>query len=152
MLAEHDALATPAGRATFRELHGIGRTTMSNWRARSGSNPTTCLCGAPLPGTRRRRCDECLRAAERQRHVTSTYGLTADEYQALVERADGRCEVCRQAPATEGPPTVRHLHVDHDHATGVVRGLLCHGCNSALGACQDDADRLRALADYIERA
>ena len=44
----------------------------------------------------------------------------------------------------------RHLHVDHDHETGKIRGLLCHACNIVLGLVKDDPDRLRLLANYLE--
>lgn len=42
------------------------------------------------------------------------------------------------------------MHIDHDHATNTVRGLLCSNCNLALGLLQDDSDRIRGLADYVE--
>lgn len=42
-------------------------------------------------------------------------------------------------------------HIDHDHATNAFRGILCRPCNLALGLQQDNAERLRLLADYIER-
>lgn len=64
------------------------------------------------------------------------YKLTYEEYLALKQE----CAVC----GTEGK-----LHVDHDHTTGKVRGLLCHGCNLALGLVKDSPERLRKLADYI---
>ena len=50
--------------------------------------------------------------------------------------------MCRRGPAA---------HVDHDHLTGQVRGLLCSGCNQGLGNVKDDAARLRAAADYVEQ-
>ena len=52
----------------------------------------------------------------------------------------GLCAVCRSAPA---------VHVDHDHATGTVRALLCFNCNGGLGQFKDDPDVLRAAADYV---
>lgn len=57
----------------------------------------------------------------------------------------GKCAVCRQ-PCTSG----QQLSVDHDHRTGKVRGLLCKGCNLAIGNASENADTLRRLADYLE--
>jgi hypothetical protein len=53
-------------------------------------------------------------------------GVTDTEYARRLAEQDGHCAIC---PST---PKVRRLHVDHDHATGEVRGLLCHRCNRAL--------------------
>jgi len=53
-------------------------------------------------------------------------GVTDDEYALLLEAQDGGCAICGAKPKT------RRLHVDHDHATGKVRGLLCHRCNRVL--------------------
>lgn len=93
---------------------------------------------------------ECLAMLQRLRKVKHKYGLSAEEYFALVERADGRCESCGEPPATEGGGHQTELHVDHDHATGRVRGLLCHGCNLAIGNLRDDPVKARAAATYLE--
>lgn len=53
-------------------------------------------------------------------------GVTDAEYTALLTVQGGGCAICNAKPKT------RRLHVDHDHATGEVRGLLCHRCNRAL--------------------
>ena len=56
------------------------------------------------------------------------------------------CEVC-------GSPSIRQnqqLHIDHDHATGAIRGVLCGGCNQALGFAKDNPATLRSLAEYLE--
>jgi len=66
------------------------------------------------------------------------YGITEAEVEAL--RSQGECEVCGGA---EG------LSIDHDHETGQVRGLLCRGCNLALGHVDDDVDRLQKLIEYL---
>lgn len=57
------------------------------------------------------------------------------------------CDVCGGVNANG-----RKIHVDHDHTTGAVRGFLCSGCNSALGLVKEDPERLRKLAEYIERS
>lgn len=76
------------------------------------------------------------------RHWRSKYGLSADEYARLWTEQDGDCAICGE---------YRDLVVDHCHATGRVRGLLCHRCNVALGWLDDDPVRMRAVAEYIER-
>jgi hypothetical protein len=82
------------------------------------------------------------------------YGMTLEEYDALFEAQSGVCATCRQPETRIYGRTGRicNLHVDHDHETGKVRGLLCHRCNMALGYALDNAATLRALADYVEAA
>jgi len=74
------------------------------------------------------------------------YGITPEEYAALLKSQGGRCAICRiDTPRGKGG-----WHLDHDHATGRMRGLLCHGCNIALGYFADDLDRLRGAIAYLE--
>ena|ERR1035437_5823272 len=91
----------------------------------------------------RLRCPE-MRLASRLR----TYGLTLAEYESMLAAQGGVCVVCQSGPS--GSAHEKRLHVDHDHVTGRVRGLLCGGCNQALGYSHEDADRLRRLAAYVE--
>lgn len=73
------------------------------------------------------------------------YGITPEDYAARFAAQDSRCAVCRtDTPGGKG------WHLDHDHATGAVRGILCHRCNLALGNFKDDPDRLRAALAYLE--
>lgn len=76
----------------------------------------------------------------RSYHVTRRYGITAAEADYLFDLQNGLCAICKLAPAA---------HVDHDHATGAVRALLCFNCNGGLGQFRDDPDVLRAAAEYI---
>lgn len=69
-------------------------------------------------------------------------GVTDADYYRMLAGQDGRCALCPSTPKT------RRFSVDHDHATGAVRGLLCHRCNRALPTWITAAWLHRA-ADYI---
>lgn len=101
-------------------------------------------CGAErTPGERRSPsyCDRC----SRERWLVKKYGLTLDQFDALLARQDGRCAICRDE--SNG----RMWHVDHDHNTGAVRGILCDKCNRGLGHYDEDAALLIKAAEYLER-
>lgn len=70
------------------------------------------------------------------------YGLRPGEYDARFRDQKGLCAICEQ-------PSERVLHVDHDHATGKVRGLLCTHCNRGLGAFRDSILDLRRAIEYL---
>lgn len=78
------------------------------------------------------------------------YGITEDQYGEMLREQDGRCAICREQPDGVGK-TGKVLHVDHDHKTGAVRGLLCRDCNPALGAFRDSPELLRRAAEYLEK-
>lgn len=78
----------------------------------------------------------------RIRYLWNEYGLTPEAYDALLLKQDGRCAICLRIP--------KCFDVDHSHVTGAVRGLLCHGCNTAIGVLQDSAANLRRAAAYVE--
>jgi hypothetical protein len=80
----------------------------------------------------------------RHDHLKHRYGIGAAEVEQQLHGQDWRCLVCTNAL------TLATAHVDHDHATGAVRGLLCFNCNGGLGQFHDDADRLRRAAEYVE--
>ena len=75
------------------------------------------------------------------------YGITIAERDALFAAQGERCAACAGAIASHS----RGWHTDHCHRMGVVRGILCHACNTSLGQMKEDASAIRALADYIER-
>lgn len=75
------------------------------------------------------------------------YGLRPEDYIAMYERQQGRCAICGENGETFGG---RRLHIDHDHDTGKVRGLLCGLCNTAIGHLKDSPTLLRAAASYLE--
>jgi hypothetical protein len=72
------------------------------------------------------------------------YGITHAEYVAILERQGGVCAICAGT-------TQRALSLDHDHATGQTRGLLCDRCNPMLGYARDDIAILEAAITYLTR-
>lgn len=84
----------------------------------------------------------------REQGLKRRFGMTLADYDEMLERQCGGCAIC----GTHDTAPYKHFGVDHDHATGAVRGLLCHGCNSALGRLHDEPELLRAAADYLDAA
>lgn len=76
-------------------------------------------------------------------HLRRNYGITREDYDAMVESQNGTCYVCHQDNGE------RRLHVDHNHTTGEVRKLLCSPCNTALGMSKENKNILQKLIDYI---
>ena len=90
-------------------------------------------------------CRSCSMAWHRAHKLASKYGLSVGDYEALVATQGGRCAIC----GSSDPGRNEVLHVDHDHDTGAVRGLLCFSCNIGLGSFGDDLTRLRAAIAYL---
>lgn len=101
-------------------------------------------------------CRECHKAKCRTRwharspiekqaaRVKKLYGIEPEQYKAMHAEQQGKCAICKEEPKTK-----RGLHVDHDHETGKVRGLLCHGCNVALGSFKEDVTLLNKAIEYL---
>lgn len=85
---------------------------------------------------------QCRRCQAETRHAR-LYQITPDQYRALFDSQGGVCAICG------GPGNSKGLVIDHDHASGVVRGILCGHCNTALGLLEDNPDRLRRAICYL---
>lgn len=85
---------------------------------------------------------------DRRRHLDRTYGLTPEEFDALLAQQNYQCAVC-----LSGDPSRNNGNwsIDHDHATGAVRGIVCHHCNILLGGARDNVQTLRNAVAYLER-
>ena len=83
--------------------------------------------------------------------LKKNFGLSADDYARMHEKQGGRCAVCfrPESAIIRGKPI--KLAVDHCHAAGHVRELLCSACNKALGGFDDDIPRLEAAIEYLKR-
>jgi hypothetical protein len=84
--------------------------------------------------------------AQNLRSSCKRYGISDEDYEAMLLRQGGACGICRRKPGK------RRLDVDHCHVTGQVRGLLCRKCNSGIGFYGDDARLTREAAAYLEAA
>jgi hypothetical protein len=99
-----------------------------------------------------RRYYEQRRDEQRDQYRRLRYGLEPGQYDAMRAAQDDRCAICQRPEtrlASNGKPKL--LSVDHCHASGRVRELLCVGCNVGLGGFEDDVDLLRAAIAYLER-
>ena len=83
---------------------------------------------------------------ERAGHLLRKFGLITAEFEQLNAAQGGCCAICGRAPKAG-----KHLHVDHDHDTGEVRGLLCFSCNVGVGNFANDVERLFRTVDYLEQ-
>ncbi len=85
--------------------------------------------------------EQVLRHRTHKARLTK-YRITQEELEERMQRQSGLCAICRSAPAT---------HIDHDHKTGRVRGMLCLQCNTALGGFRDSVENLVAAMGYLWR-
>lgn len=74
------------------------------------------------------------------------YGINRDVLDFLIEEQDGKCKICHKEFDSSSKP-----HVDHNHTTGDVRGILCRNCNLALGYFKDDILLLWRAMNYLSR-
>jgi len=85
----------------------------------------------------------------RKGNLRRRFGLTPEQYADMVVAQNGRCAVCFRPETAVNQYGVKALAVDHDHSTGVVRGLLCMRCNIVLGLVKDDTDILQSAIEYL---
>lgn len=123
----------PSGRSSL--CRSCARSLTSDWRSK---NPDQVKIHQRLYYQRNR---DDVRARQVGHRLTSRYGITLAEYEALVVAQKSMCPLCETR--------VEKLHVDHDHATGEVRGLLCGPCNRRLGHIEDRR-WLAAALEYVD--
>lgn len=112
-------------------------------------------------------CKSCERDRSRARHkanpdlqrwrtVRHRYGIDKADYSRMFDEQGGACAICGVTEASHDHPRRNALsehywlHIDHDHETGEVRGLLCYRCNNGIGLLGSPRS-LRRAAEYIEQ-
>lgn len=79
-------------------------------------------------------------------HYKKMYGLSFEQVERLKNAQDNRCYICKEQKIGR---KIRGLCVDHNHKTGVIRGLLCHRCNMVVGFLETSQHLLPAINDYL---
>lgn len=127
----------------------------------TNSSAKTCTkCRRALPqdafarsnvgaGGLRSQCRSCRAQADRDYLLQRRFGMSAEQFDALLAAQGGRCALCQRF---EPGGRWGRFHVDHCHQTGQIRGILCHGCNVALGALGDDIEGLTRALRYVSQA
>lgn len=90
----------------------------------------------------------------RNNHLLHKHGTSLARYEELWTEQGGKCAnpgCTFTAPVKVADFRREGLHVDHNHTTGAIRGLLCSGCNIALGQLGESTERMRGLIEYVQR-
>lgn len=81
----------------------------------------------------------------RKYHLKHKFGITQEQYIQLLNSQNCKCFIC-------GRLQVKIMHIDHNHKTGEIRGLLCFKCNTALGCVDDKISILKQMINYLEKS
>lgn len=137
----------PTWKSTIRDEQGRKRcSTCKGWKPEADFYPTPKQSDGLVSYCKR--CDRSLR-------LQRSYGITVDQYDAMLAAQDGGCAICGDVPKNG-----QSLPVDHDHACcpgrkkscgQCVRGLLCEDCNRVLGMFRDDRERFQSAITYLTR-
>ena len=146
------------------------RSHYFTYRTRTGKSRTpkefTCKkCGSHsfktykrLNGMIQRKCPTCAIANarswekahpertkihQRTSFLRGKYGLERSQFSKMMKTQDFKCAICHK-------PIIENHRIDHNHATGKVRALLCNACNSGLGFFKDSTDLLKKAVIYLD--
>ncbi len=89
---------------------------------------------------------EKYKASIRNSYLKKFYGITTEYYENLLVDQGGGCAICNKSPEDNR----KRLAVDHCHDSGIIRGLLCHDCNTGLGKFKDNTNILLAAGSYLK--
>ncbi len=148
MISEEELKRHPEN---FWDIHRIGDDTIclrceKHFKRRSTIHKyCSIFCQTP-PRPKRKKCGPEDRAKRnRKSQLKRDYGITLEQYDEMCRIQNDLCAVCCEPERHKK----RRLSVDHDHATGIVRGLLCHRCNKALGLLRENIKTLKNMIKYL---
>jgi len=86
--------------------------------------------------------------------LRSVYGITLEQYNKILKKQNYVCKICHKTTkdiSCKPSRNDKRLHVDHNHATGKIRGLLCRRCNCVLGFVKDNVYLLKQTIKYLNK-
>lgn len=101
-------------------------------------------CHRAINHKREKENPEVTRLWQRKSRLKKKYGISLEDYNKLLKDQNEKCAICYGKPEYK-------LYVDHDHKTGLVRGLLCHWCNFAIGLARDSSSILKNAIKYLDK-
>ena len=126
----------PSGKPKIRgDCKTCAKKNTAEWREKKRAHYNSYM------GEYRAKNPDKIRLHEIKRH----YGLSADEYRALIAKTNNSCELCGKKASGKRP-----LSIDHCHNSKKVRGLLCYGCNRLMGLLDNPSLYAKAL-EYKKR-
>jgi hypothetical protein len=121
-------------------------TTCYNSYMRSYNNSNKEKCSKRNKRYKLRHPDICKNSV-----LKVVHGITLKDYNILLESQDGTCAICgNEETGCNQHGILKFLSVDHDHTTGIIRGLLCKRCNLVLGQIKDSIDLLNKMKMYLK--
>ena len=121
-----------------------------------GDSKTCAMCQVIKPlteffsyeaGNHHSCCKDCSKSKSHQYHKNTyrfaKYGIDKEQYDIMILDQNDKCGICKKELHNE-------IHIDHDHATGKVRGILCGKCNKGLGQFDDNVEFLRNAINYLD--
>ena len=95
---------------------------------------------------------EHFRRVRRNTQLKYYFGITLDEYKQMLEKQNGVCAICKRPEIATRKGRIKQLAVDHCHDVGIIRGLLCYRCNTALGLADENIETLFAMINYLKNS
>lgn len=89
----------------------------------------------------------------RAKEATRKKGINIDRYNQMLEEQDNKCAICKEQETrrVRSLDEISRLSIDHCHSSLVIRGLLCHNCNTGIGKFKDSIDLLQSAINYLKK-
>lgn len=140
-------MTTPKFRSKVCLVCGIDKPLTEYYLHTDKYSRKTCKkCSNRQAEENRNRTPEQKKELDRARNLMNKYGITIHQYAELLKKQDDKCAICDR----HKDEFKSNLAVDHNHATGEIRGLLCSYCNHRVIGRHRNGDLLRKMAAYVD--
>jgi hypothetical protein len=139
----------------YEGVYAHGRCAKHDRHSKTNERPLQIVCQlctgltkVKPTGVVPKHCKNCRSYLD---HIQRRYGISVEDYLALANAQNWACAICQTSSATLQRTRQQRLVVDHCHTTGLVRGLLCQRCNTALGMFEEDLVSIVMASVYLQR-